>query len=867
MTLLDQTRPRGNPAPVAESSEPAASPRLADRVRAILAHEKMDILHELVDIERPATCASLHPVYEVGSPCIYRDAKLGKNADVWRHQGLALDFLAEGANVITTTPTASGKSFIFQMRSLYQIDQGGTVIVLYPIKALAADQKLSWQKAIRSIGLPDDTVGEITGDTAMTDRLAIAQKARILLMTPDILHTWFMGNIDLKILQGFLRRLRLLVIDEARVFDSVLGSSSAFLFRRVFGLAHAFRSRTGEEHAIQVAASSATIPDASEHMEALFGMPFKCIDEMDDGSPRHRRSIMHVQAQRSGLQKEVQKLTSALMRTPAKPVIVFCDSRIQVERISSILNNRSVFPYRQGYELSDRARIETGLREGRLQAVVSTSALEMGIDIPLLQVGINVDGYASRRSIRQRIGRVGRAGEGVFIVLADANQFQNFDESFEDYVRGEVERTCRYLENRFLQYQHARCLLYEVKHAGVALEQALQANISWPAGFRDLLAEIDSPESIAEFADLSAAIRGRPHYAFGLRSIGETSLDIIEETGNRLGTASYSTGMREAYPGGTYTHLKQNYKVKEWRRAPYPAIIVRKERCSYTSPVAHTYVNARIDGIGILNDHFYGGGERFMAECSVAVKQTIEGYNTKTTEGPIIYAEEDILARTIATTGIILKIPELDDLQDDRYAIGHEIMTRFKRLKGIGATDVDLTVSPIGIRHNGFLFRVNSAIAIYDTLRGSLRLTEALYDNMPMIIRQVLSGTSAVGRNLAPTALDSASNWWRALDHDPAPLVPPSSRHEAGYQVIPEGATVLANNRPGLPLTVVEPVILFSGGIDQLAYVCRSPSGRHMTISSARLVTSVTNRLQWSPLEPSKLRRQGVVDLEVTAPS
>uniref|UniRef100_UPI002549465C helicase-related protein n=1 Tax=Escherichia coli TaxID=562 RepID=UPI002549465C len=82
---------------------------------------------------------------------------------------------------------------------------------------------------------------------------------------------------------------------------------------------------------------------------------------------------------------------------------------------------------------------EDGLRTGSLKAVISTSALEMGVDIPILQVGLNVDGYTQRRSIRQRIGRVGRAAEGVFAILAEADQFSSFGESFEDHVRGEVE--------------------------------------------------------------------------------------------------------------------------------------------------------------------------------------------------------------------------------------------------------------------------------------------------------------------------------------------------------------------------------------------------------------------------------------------
>lgn len=844
------------------SSQPVEQSDLAREVAAALAGAQMSIVETLVDEAKPAAWSRVNRAYETGSAMAYRESKLGPEAKVWSHQAAALDYLAHGDHVITATPTASGKSLIFQLHALKIVDEGGTIIVLYPLKALAADQKLSWQKAMAAAGLSPDTVAEITGDTERSQRIAMLEKAKILLMTPDVMHAWFMSSTGNPSVRSYLARLRLLVIDEAHVFDSVLGSSSAYLFRRLFVVATLVQTTVGAaKPGFQIAASSATIPDPAKHMEDLTGLPFKCIGDLEDGSPRHRRTIFHVAAPQNNPTEALGSIMKILMKTSPSPLILFCDSRVMVERMSRVMNSDRVLPYRQGYELSDRKAIEDNLRSGKLSAVVSTSALEMGIDIPLLQVGVNMDALAPRRSIRQRIGRVGRAGESVFIILAASTQFKTFGETFADYIRGPVEKTSLYTENRFIQYQHARCLAYEAVNANLSIDDCLKVAINWPRGFDAFMHRMRDPTLHQEFDDLQGMVvraRGVPHYAFGIRSIGDDSYEIRTEDGKRLGTINHSAAMKEAYPGGTYTHLKANFRVQKWTRHPAPTIIVEPAVSAYTTALQKTSVNAQIDCAGILNGRFIGTRQNFLAECAIVVKLKTFGYKMKEIE--TIYPPDVAVSRTISTSGVVMVMPQLPT-PEWRQALGEELLTRFRRSKNVAHGDVDLTVSPIGLRDRGTLQVVTNAITIYDSLRGSLRLTEALYESMPLLVRQIVRHGSVMGRKLPADMISTFEDWWRSLDDDPAPPLAPASPQP--FMVLPPRAQINLTNRPDEIHFVVEPLLVVEGSKRELHYVCRGENGQHDTIAEWLIRPGHQGLIPWTPDGIKPAGRISRVDYEL----
>ncbi len=291
------------------------------------------------------------------------------------------------------------------------LDNSGdaATIVFYPLKALAADQMVSWRRAAELAGLSGDTVVRLDGDVPRGERAGVLQNARIVLMTPDICHAWFLNEISKSTHRDFLARTSLIVIDEAHILEGIFGSNFAYLFRRLCA-ARSLASRGRPLAPLQVVAASATILKPAEHLRALTGLQFETVGEEDDGSPHHGRSIVHICPDDGN---EIN-ITAILLRqmvdeSTAGSFITFVDSRQGTERFAVQTDRLDlVKPYRSGYEATDRTDIEDALRTGDLRGVVSTSALELGIDIPHFAVGINIGVPISRKSFRQRLGRVAR---------------------------------------------------------------------------------------------------------------------------------------------------------------------------------------------------------------------------------------------------------------------------------------------------------------------------------------------------------------------------------------------------------------------------------------------------------------------------
>lgn len=231
-------------------------------------------------------------------PTEYVDGRVGRwlGSDqfargLWAHQTEALRALEAGANVVISTGTASGKSLIFQAAALKILEgrPGGSVLVLYPLKALIADQLVSWRNILKQAGYPDGTIGRIDGDVLPDEREKIMQTVA----TPDVIHAWLMSNLAKPQHKRFLGRLKLVVIDEAHVFDSVFGSNFAYLFRRI-AVAARMADRSEEPDPLRVVAASATISNPADHMYELTGLSFETVDESSDGSPQHVRQVFHV---------------------------------------------------------------------------------------------------------------------------------------------------------------------------------------------------------------------------------------------------------------------------------------------------------------------------------------------------------------------------------------------------------------------------------------------------------------------------------------------------------------------------------------------------------------------------------------------
>lgn len=190
---------------------------------------------ERVDIP-PRSARYLAPPtsYQSGPTGAWLREFLGGSSHPYRHQSLALEQVEAGRNLVISTATASGKSLVFMAAAMNElIERDGTVLALYPLKALGSDQHSAWRCELARAGLRTDLVGEITGDVPMAERLKVLETARVILATPDVINAWLMPMTSTPDVRQFLGRLALVIIDEAHSLEAVFGSQFALFFRRL----------------------------------------------------------------------------------------------------------------------------------------------------------------------------------------------------------------------------------------------------------------------------------------------------------------------------------------------------------------------------------------------------------------------------------------------------------------------------------------------------------------------------------------------------------------------------------------------------------------------------------------------------------
>ena len=364
---------------------------------------------------------------------IHRQFETSKGADgqLWAHQAQALNMLGRGENVVVSTGTASGKSLVFRSLAFHKtlLHPGSRVLVFYPLKALAADQLLGWKRMANDLDVDHRYVGRVDGSVSVKDREEILQRARVIAMTPDVCHAWLMSRLSLPVVRDFVRSLSTLVMDEAHTLEGVFGSNFAFLMRRLIAARnHLLGAR--EAAPLQLVAATATITNPGEHLHLLTGAKFSVVDHENDGAPEYERLVAHIESP-VGEETVVAKALHERVLSEGREggFITFLDSRKGVEGLAiashgsnredpeQLIEHADVLPYRAGYDAGDRMRIEQRLQSGSLRGVVSTSALELGIDIPHLRVGFNIGVPESRKAYRQRLGRSCPKSLNTLIIL------------------------------------------------------------------------------------------------------------------------------------------------------------------------------------------------------------------------------------------------------------------------------------------------------------------------------------------------------------------------------------------------------------------------------------------------------------------
>ncbi len=684
---------------------------------------------------------------------------------IYGHQKEAIKSFLSGENVCITTGTASGKSLPFYVTAMEKLvsDPKARVIVVYPLKALGREQEDRWISSLQKAGI-DARVGRIDGQTPMQSRMAILRNSRILIMTPDIIHAWLLSHVSDKAVMCFLFKTQLVIIDEVHYYTGVFGSNAAFLFRRMRHILQLLRVFP------QFIAASATIAAPKNHLRDLFGLEFRVVDTGQDTSPRQSVTIHLANLPAEGdLLTSLSELMDYIDRKTDHKFIAFVDSRKQTEYLASIvsrfqskgsedvdsihdnhLEKLNILPYRAGYEEHDRQLIQERLSKGMLAGIVSTSALELGLDIPYLTLAILVGVPYSATSFYQRIGRIGRHAPGEVIIvnggdMHSANIFRNPQQ----LLGMPLSEGALYLENLRVQYIHALCL---AKHGGehdrvcsflgIKESQTFNSDITWANGFLELCRSERIGEITPEFQAMKAQAGEDPNHAFPLRDV-ELQFQVKQKRGaveEARGSLSYSQLMREAYPGGVYYYTTRPYRV--CRVNVHRRIVeVRQER-KYTTKaqMIPTLVFPNLsDGNVFVGKRF---GELIAVESPLQIRESIIGYkerrgpNEMSCSYPLdpagsAYFDLPRFTRNFFTTGVTFTHPAMNRKNVKNELIAQILFEVFLMVHPFERRDIHFAADRYRVGR-GPISEGAKFVAIYDQTYGSLRLSSRILEDQTL---------------------------------------------------------------------------------------------------------------------------------------
>lgn len=390
---------------------------------------------------------------------------------LYSHQAKAIESALAGRDVVVVTPTASGKTLCFHVPVVQEIlaRPSSRALFLFPTKALAQDQYTELHDLTHSAG-GDIKVYTFDGDTPSNARRAIRMAGHVVLTNPDMLHTGIMPHHTTWI--KLFENLRYVVIDEVHHYRGVFGSHVSNVLRRLARICEFYGSHP------QFICCSATIANPAEIAETLTGRTFDLID--DNGAPAGEKYFLFYNPPivneelgiRRGVVNETRRIATRFLAADV-PTIVFARSRMRVEILLTYLrktmlklhrNPERIAGYRGGYLPNERRAIEQGVKSGALTGVVSTNALELGIDIGQLKAAI-IAGYpGSVASTWQQAGRAGRkSGSSVVVLVASSSPLDQFLITHPSYFFSKApESAIVNPDNTAVLANHIKCAAFEL---------------------------------------------------------------------------------------------------------------------------------------------------------------------------------------------------------------------------------------------------------------------------------------------------------------------------------------------------------------------------------------------------------------------
>ncbi len=486
---------------------------------------------------------------------------------LYTHQAEAISEIGAGNDIVVVTPTASGKTLCYNIPVLNEAlrDPSARALYLFPTKALSQDQLAELHDLVTKLGV-DIKTSTYDGDTPQTARRLIRSAGQIVMSNPDMLHAGILPH-HTKWIKLF-ENLRYVVIDEIHQYRGVFGSHLANVIKRLRRICRFYGSDP------RFVCCSATIANPGELAGNIIGRPVRLID--NNGAPAGEKHFViynppvinrELGIRRSAI-KEAARLATGILRHRVQ-TIVFAHFRLYVEVLLTYLQRElkgdfgqgiTVAGYRGGYLPNERRRIEQGLRTGEITGVVSTNALELGIDIGSLDVSIIVGYPGSIASLRQQAGRAGRRAEvSLTIMVANSSAINQFLCSEPHYITDRTpESGIIDPDNLIIKTNHLKCASFELPFdedeyaddisAGKILDYLAGENILRNSGGRyHWSSEIYPAQQVS------------------LRSASPENFVILNQSRNHevIGGVDYFSAPIFLHPEAIYLHRARQYQVTQ----------------------------------------------------------------------------------------------------------------------------------------------------------------------------------------------------------------------------------------------------------------------------------------------------------------
>jgi DEAD/DEAH box helicase domain-containing protein len=721
----------------------------------------------------PAVTASFAPYPEGTHPRLTAALQARGVQQLYTHQAEAFRHVLAGRNVVTITPTASGKTLCYNAPVLNAIlkDPSTRALYLFPTKALAQDQLAELHVLSELVATDNDLkIGVFTydGDTPADARRAIRGKAHVVLSNPDMLHSGILPHHPRW--AKLFENLQFVVIDELHAYRGVFGSHLANILRRLHRICHHYGS------APTFICSSATIANPRELAEGLTGQPFELVER--SGAPRGEKFFLFVNPPVVNAQLGIRRSYLAESRRVALEflkhnlqLILFAQSRLTVEILTTYLKDAFqgapgaadvIRGYRGGYLPNRRREIERGLREGQVRAVVSTNALELGIDIGALDVSVMAGYPGTIAGTWQRAGRAGRRTTRSAAVLvassAPIDQFIVRNPSY--FFDSSPEHALINPDNLHILVDHVKCAAFELPFTDDEMFGGERENV------QEVLAVL-AEEGFVHHADgqWNWTNESYPADAISLRSVSSDNFVVVDATrGERvIGETDFTSGPSTLHEKAIYIVEGQLYQVErldfDGRKA-----YVREVECDYyTDAITYSKVTiletfAGDDGDGPAEaGHFIESnssaprshGEVHVMSRVVGFKKIKFYTNENVGSGELDLPEQQMHTSSYWLTipsGILATLPfSGDDRRDGVVGLAYAMKNVAQLLLMCDGHDIGLSVDGGSLdrtTRTGGVGGVPEALAaepnvfIYDNYPGGIGFSRPLFDMHGLLLER-----------------------------------------------------------------------------------------------------------------------------------